>query len=119
MRVANILEFPRTPEAAEGRDTGTGATIDGRVILAALIAAAALALGVWLGRSRGGGRERVRAGGRLDIVRCPVHGIAYDAELEECTECAKIPSEGPRWPGRPGTPAGSALFMRPLPKLIE
>src|SRR2546425_13192475 len=25
----------------------------------------------------------------LDIVRCPIHGIAYDDELEQCPECAK------------------------------
>jgi hypothetical protein len=119
MRVASILEFPRTAEHPTKPDTGVGGTIDGRIILAAVIAAAALALGVWVTRSRRAGHERVRAGGRLDIVRCPVHGIAYDAELEECTECAKIPSEGPRWPGRPATPAGSAVRLRPLPKLIE
>ena len=23
------------------------------------------------------------------IVRCPIHGIAYDEELEDCPECAK------------------------------
>ena len=25
----------------------------------------------------------------LNIVRCPIHGIAYDDELEQCPECAK------------------------------
>jgi hypothetical protein len=30
-----------------------------------------------------------RAGGHFRIVRCPLHGIAYDAELEECPDCAR------------------------------
>jgi hypothetical protein len=25
----------------------------------------------------------------VTIVRCPIHGIAYDVEREECPECAK------------------------------
>jgi len=25
----------------------------------------------------------------MAIVRCPIHGIAYDEELEDCPECAK------------------------------
>ncbi len=29
------------------------------------------------------------------IVRCPIHGIAYDEEREICPECAKSP-EPPR-----------------------
>jgi hypothetical protein len=24
------------------------------------------------------------------VVRCPIHGIAYDAELEVCPDCAKV-----------------------------
>jgi hypothetical protein len=27
--------------------------------------------------------------GELTIVRCPIHGIAFDVEREECPECAK------------------------------
>jgi len=25
----------------------------------------------------------------IPVVRCPIHGIAYDTELEVCPECAK------------------------------
>lgn len=25
----------------------------------------------------------------VPVVRCPIHGIAYDTELEVCPECAK------------------------------
>jgi len=28
------------------------------------------------------------------IVRCPIHGIAYDVEREECPECAKGSGKG-------------------------
>jgi hypothetical protein len=28
----------------------------------------------------------------MTIVRCPIHGIAYDEELEGCPECAKEPA---------------------------
>jgi len=28
------------------------------------------------------------------IVRCPIHGIAYDVEREECPECAKGNGKG-------------------------
>jgi len=27
----------------------------------------------------------------MNIVRCPIHGIAYDEEREACPECAKEP----------------------------
>ena len=30
------------------------------------------------------------------VVRCPIHGIAYDTELEICPDCAKTqPAAGP------------------------
>ena len=53
----------------------------GRVVTAAVIATscAALALG-WIYRRRPE---------PLPVVRCPIHGIAYDAELEVCPDCAK------------------------------
>jgi hypothetical protein len=53
----------------------------GRVVTAAVIATAGagLVLG-WLLR-----RRPVP----IPVVRCPIHGIAYDAELETCPDCAK------------------------------
>ncbi len=64
------------------------------LLVVAGAAVAATALAVWLVRWER--REAaVRGGGHFDIVRCPVHGIAYDAELEECTECAKAAREDP------------------------
>jgi hypothetical protein len=53
----------------------------GRVVTAAVIATtgASLALG-WLLRRRPA---------PLPVVRCPIHGVAYDAELETCPECSK------------------------------
>jgi hypothetical protein len=38
----------------------------------------------------------------IPVVRCPIHGIAYDAELELCPDCAKTQAArepGPRHPG--------------------
>lgn len=53
----------------------------GRVVAAAMIATTCAALALaWLYRPD---HEPV------PIVRCPIHGIAYDAELEVCPECAK------------------------------
>jgi hypothetical protein len=50
----------------------------------AMLGAAAVALAtiVWCGRAG-------RAVSDLQVVRCPIHGIAYDAQLEVCPECAK------------------------------
>ena len=32
----------------------------------------------------------------VPVVRCPIHGIAYDTELEICPDCAKTqPAAGP------------------------
>lgn len=28
----------------------------------------------------------------MTIVRCPIHGIAYDEELEECPSCVREPA---------------------------
>jgi hypothetical protein len=37
---------------------------------------------------------RARRAPESAIVRCPIHGIAYDAQLEVCPECAK-PADAP------------------------
>ena len=34
-------------------------------------------------------------GSDMRIARCPLHGIAYDQEREECPECAKGPHAEP------------------------
>jgi hypothetical protein len=52
-----------------------------RVAAAAVLATAGLGLGLlWLS-----GRRPAAA----PIVRCPIHGIAYDTELEVCPDCAR------------------------------
>jgi hypothetical protein len=60
------------------------------------------ALVAWLGpgRRRDAG-EPVRAGGHLDIARCPLHGIAYDRELEVCPDCARLDETEHRAEGVP------------------
>jgi hypothetical protein len=58
-----------------------------RIGLALALVGGALA-GLWWGGRRGPHPEPARAGG-LHIVQCPIHGIAYDLELEACPECAK------------------------------
>jgi hypothetical protein len=58
----------------------------GRVVVAVALAMGGLGLGLLL-----------RAGRRttpLPVVRCPIHGIAYDAELEVCPDCAKTDAAG-------------------------
>ena len=40
----------------------------------------------------------------ITIVRCPIHGIAYDEELEGCPECVKEPAMADRWQARPDRP---------------
>jgi hypothetical protein len=30
----------------------------------------------------------------IPVARCPIHGIAYDAELEICPDCAKTDAAG-------------------------
>lgn len=32
-----------------------------------------------------------RRGSAPPITRCPIHGIAYDVNLEVCPDCAKLP----------------------------
>ena len=59
----------------------------GRIAAAAILAVAGLGLGlVWLS-----GRRPTA----VPVVRCPIHGIAYDTELEICPDCART-SEAPR-----------------------
>ena len=59
----------------------TAGTPTGRVAAAAVVAAAGLGLALlWLS-----GRRPAAA----PIVRCPIHGIAYDTELEVCPDCAR------------------------------
>jgi hypothetical protein len=52
-----------------------------RVAAAAVLATAGLGLGLlWLS-----GRRPAA----IPVVRCPIHGIAYDTELEVCPDCAR------------------------------
>jgi hypothetical protein len=58
----------------------------GRVAAATVLAMAGLGLGLlWLGGRRSA---------PLPVARCPIHGIAYDAELEICPDCAKTAAAG-------------------------
>jgi hypothetical protein len=61
----------------------------------AMLSAATVALATLVWRGRAG-----RSAPDLQIVRCPIHGIAYDAQLEVCPECAKPASAdiGPSGP---------------------
>ncbi len=43
----------------------------------------------------------------LPIVRCPIHGIAYDDEREQCPECAKGTGPTPPRPGCAGPRAAA------------
>jgi hypothetical protein len=53
----------------------------GRIATAAVLAAVGLGLGLlWLS-----GRRPAA----VPVVRCPIHGIAYDTELEVCPDCAR------------------------------
>ncbi len=63
----------------------------GRIAAAVALAMGGLGLGLLLLGSR-------RAD-PLPVARCPIHGIAYDAELEVCPECAKTDAAG----GKGGT----------------
>lgn len=53
----------------------------GRVVTAAVLTTAGAALMV--------GLLFRRRPTTVPVVRCPIHGIAYDTELEMCPECAK------------------------------
>lgn len=55
--------------------------------VAGAVAAAAVALGLGLLWLVG------RRPAPVAMVRCPIHGIAYDAELEICPDCAKVDGE--------------------------
>jgi len=63
----------------------------GRIAAAVALAMGGLGLGLLLLGSR-------RAN-PLPVARCPIHGIAYDAELEVCPDCAKTDAAG----GKGGT----------------
>jgi hypothetical protein len=53
----------------------------GRVAAAAVLAVAGLGLGLlWLSGRRSAA---------VPVVRCPIHGIAYDTDLEVCPDCAR------------------------------
>jgi hypothetical protein len=75
--------------AAGGRPVRRGRLL-ALVVVAGLAVTAALLARAW----RHGPRP-VRAGGRLDIRRCPRHGVAFDVELEMCPACARA-AEPPR-----------------------
>ncbi|HKW90552.1 MAG TPA: hypothetical protein VJX92_01560 [Methylomirabilota bacterium] len=61
----------------------------------ALLAVTGLLLGLGWSRARRGPVP-------IPVMRCPIHGIAYDTELEICPECAKTAAAG----GQPRTPRG-------------
>jgi hypothetical protein len=63
----------------------------GRVAASVVLAMAGLGLGLLLL----GGRRSTP----LPVARCPIHGIAFDAELEVCPDCAKTDAAG----GKGGT----------------
>jgi hypothetical protein len=69
----------------------SGHATSGRVAAAVVLAMA----GLGLGRLLLGGRRPAP----LPVARCPIHGIAYDAELEVCPDCAKTDAAG----GKGGT----------------
>jgi len=53
----------------------------GQIATAAVLAAVGLGLGLlWLSG---------RGPTAVPVVRCPIHGIAYDTELEVCPDCAR------------------------------
>ena len=58
----------------------------GRVAAAVVLAMGGLALSLLLP----GGRRPTP----IPVARCPIHGIAYDAELEVCPDCAKTDAAG-------------------------
>jgi hypothetical protein len=62
------------------------ASASGRVAAAVALAMAGLAVGLVLL----GGRRLPRP----RVARCPIHGIAYDVELEMCPDCAKTDAAG-------------------------
>lgn len=126
MRYAGIDEA--TPELALhaaqpdiDRRPGWLRELSSRIALVAALGTAAVTVVLWLARTGHKRLERTRAGGLLNIVRCPEHGIAYDVELEECTECAKaVPPGARRLSAVPSpTPSPSWPGPRPLPKTVQ
>jgi hypothetical protein len=64
----------------------TACAASARVAAAVVLAMGGLGLGLLLL----GGRRATP----LPVARCPIHGIAYDAELEVCPGCAKTDAAG-------------------------
>ena len=58
----------------------------GRIAAAVVLAMGGLGLGLLLLGSR--------RSTPIPVARCPIHGIAYDAELEVCPDCAKTDAAG-------------------------
>ena len=121
MRYAGIDET--TPDLAHDahRPTQSGSWLEDlttRIAVAATLAAAVVGAAVWLARA-GRGQGVTRAGGQMNIVRCPVHGISYDAELEECTECAKAGGGPGRSRHLASVPGAGSSSSRPLPRSVE
>jgi len=58
----------------------------GRIAAAVVLAMGGLGLGLLLLGSRRSTPS--------PVARCPIHGIAYDAELEICPDCAKTEAAG-------------------------
>ena len=112
MEYAGIDEATRRTRARRGGtrvDARPGwlEDLNARIGLAAALGAAVVGVVLWLARTGQDRIDHTRAGGHLNIVRCPEHGIAYDAELEECTECAKT---APARAARPGIERGALVF---------
>ena len=125
MRYAGIDEA--TPELARDARRPTQGRfawledLTTRVAVAATLGAAVVGAVLWLARAGRAHLDVTRAGGHLNIVRCPVHGISYDAELEECTECAKSAGGGrPRHLASvPASASPASPSLRPLPRSVE
>ena len=58
----------------------------GRVAASVVLAMMGLGLGLLLLGSR--------RSTPLPVARCPIHGIAYDTELEVCPDCTKTDAAG-------------------------
>ena len=58
----------------------------GRAAAVVVLAIAALVVG--------GRVARARRADPIPVSRCPIHGIAFDAELEVCPDCAKTDAAG-------------------------
>jgi hypothetical protein len=88
--LTSLAPIARTARVFGTRAASRSAGLVGpRLLLGVLAGGIALGGALWIARTLRTRRAAVRAGGDFRIVRCPLHGIAYDAELEECTECAK------------------------------